>query len=49
MKEKSFIKSYKRLVFDEICANFLVLSKNREKLIKKKKKVSHLNQFYQII
>ena len=28
-------KSYKRLVFDEICANFLVLSKNREKIKKK--------------
>ena len=31
-------KSYRRLVFDEICANFLTLSKNRKRI--KKKKVS---------
>tara|TARA_X000001036_G_scaffold192432_1_gene181482 strand:+ start:18 stop:2072 length:2055 start_codon:yes stop_codon:yes gene_type:complete len=29
--------TYKRLVFDEICANFLVLSLNRKKIKKKKK------------
>ena len=33
-------KTYKRLVFDEICANFLVLSKNRKKIKKKKKNKS---------
>ncbi len=31
-------KAYKRLVFDEICANLLVLSKNRKKIKKKKRK-----------
>ena len=30
-------KSYRRLVFDELCANFLTLSKNRKKLKKIKK------------
>ncbi len=35
-------KSYKRLVFDEICANLLVLSHNRKK-IKKKKKNKYFN------
>ncbi len=30
-------RSYKRLAFDEICANFLVLSENRKKIKKKKK------------
>jgi len=29
--------TYKRLVFDEICANFLVLSENRKKIKRKKK------------
>ena len=29
-------KSYRRLVFDELCANFLILSKNRKKIKKKK-------------
>tara|TARA_B100001248_G_scaffold248157_1_gene220217 strand:+ start:5247 stop:7301 length:2055 start_codon:yes stop_codon:yes gene_type:complete len=35
-------KSYRRLVFDEICANFLTLSKNRKRIrkIKKNKKIS---------
>jgi len=33
-------KTYKRLVFDEICANFLVLSENRKKIKKKKKNKS---------
>ncbi len=33
-------KSFKRLVFDEICANFLILSENRKK-IKRKKKVKN--------
>ena len=33
-------KSFKRLVFDEICANFLILSENRKK-IKRKKKIKN--------
>ena len=36
-------KSFKRLVFDEICANFLILSENRKK-IKRKKKVKILKK-----
>ncbi len=35
-------KSYKRLVFDEICANFLILSENRKK-IKKNKLIKNFN------
>ena len=38
-------RSYKRLAFDEICANFLVLSENRKK-IKKKKKNKFFKSFY---
>ena len=30
-------KAYRRLVFDEICANFLILSENRKKIKKNKK------------
>ena len=29
-------KSYRRLVFDELCANFLTLSENRKRIKKKK-------------
>ena len=36
-------KSFKRLVFDEICANFLILSENRKK-IKRKKKVKNFKR-----
>ncbi len=36
-------KTYKRLAFDEICANFLALSENRKKI--KKKKVRKLFNF----
>ncbi len=35
--QNSLSRSYKRLVFDEICANFLALSENRKKIKKKKK------------
>ncbi|RPH02229.1 MAG: ATP-dependent DNA helicase RecG [Candidatus Pelagibacter sp. TMED153] len=35
--QNNLSKSYKRLVFDEIFANFLVLSENRKKIKKKKK------------
>jgi ATP-dependent DNA helicase RecG len=38
-------KSYRRLVFDELCANFLTLSKNRNR-IKKKKLVKKINKKY---
>ena len=36
--QNNLSKTYKRLVFDEICANFLVLSENRKKIKKRKKK-----------
>ena len=29
-------KSFRRLVFDELCANFLTLSENRKRIKKKK-------------
>lgn len=38
-------ESFRRLVFDEICANFLTLSKNRKR-IKKTKKVKKFNNTY---
>ncbi len=38
-------KSFKRLVFDEICANFLILSENRKR-IKRKKKNKHFSKKY---
>ena len=31
-------KSFRRLVFDELCANFLTLSENRKRIKKKKSK-----------
>ncbi len=40
--QNNLSNSYKRLVFDEICANFLVLSENRKK-VKKKKKIKFFN------
>ena len=36
-------KSFRRIVFDELCANFLTLSKNRKR-VKKKKKPKNFNQ-----
>ncbi len=42
--QNNLSKTYKRLVFDEIFANFLVLSENRKKIKKKKK-----NKFFQSI
>ena len=42
--QDSLSRSYKRLAFDEICANFLVLSENRKKIKKKK-----LNKFFKSI
>ena len=38
--QNNLSRAYKRLVFDEICANFLVLSENRKKIKKKKKNKS---------
>jgi len=38
-------ESFRRLVFDEICANFLTLSKNRKR-IKKNKKVKKFNNIF---
>jgi len=38
--QNNLSKTYKRLVFDEICANFLVLSENRKKIKKRKKNKS---------
>ena len=43
-------KTYRRLVFDEICANFLILSENRKRIKKKKKnKVFESNTSEQIL
>ncbi len=36
-------KSYRRLVFDEICANFITLSQNR-KIIKKRKNIKNFSE-----
>ena len=40
--QNNLSNSFKRLVFDEICANFLVLSNNRKK-IKKRKEVKYFD------
>ncbi len=42
-------KSYRRLVFDELCANFLVLSKNRKKIKKNKMPKIFDSKFSQLI
>ena len=42
--QNNLSRAYKRLVFDEICANFLVLSENRKKIKKRKK-----NKFFKSI
>ena len=36
-------KSFRRIVFDELCANFLTLSENRKR-IKKKKSPKNFNK-----
>ncbi len=41
-------KSFRRIVFDEICANFLTLSENRKRIKKKKKKIRYLMKSLQI-
>ena len=38
-------KSYRRLVFDELCANFLTLSENRKRIKKKKLPKNFSNHF----
>ena len=42
--QNNLSRTYKRLVFDEICANFLVLSENRKKIKRKKE-----NKFFESI
>ncbi len=43
-------KSYRRMVFDEICANFLVMSSNRKKIKKRKKAKNFCNKIsYKIL
>ena len=42
-------KSYRRLVFDELCANFLILSKNRKKIKKNKMPKIFDSKFSQFI
>ncbi len=42
--QNNLSKTYRRLVFDEICANFLVLSENRKKIKRNKK-----NKFFKSI
>ena len=47
--KKNTSKSFRRLVFDELCANFLVLSENRKKIKKKKKPKKFTNQSSDLI
>ena len=42
-------KSFRRLVFDELCANFISLSKNRQRIKIKKKSKKFNNQFSEMI
>ena len=37
---------YRRLAFDEILSNLIALSKNRKRLLKKKKKIKKFNDYY---
>ena len=46
---KNTSKSFRRLVFDELCANFLVLSENRKKIKKEKKPKKFTNQSSDLI
>jgi hypothetical protein len=36
MAKNNLSKSFRRLVFDELCANFFALSENRKRIKKKK-------------
>ena len=47
--KKNTSKSFRRLVFDELCANFLVLSENRKKIKKEKKPKKFTNQSSDLI
>ena len=47
--KKNTSKSFRRLVFDELCANFLVLSENRKKIKKGKKPKKFTNQSSDLI
>ncbi len=47
--KKNTSKSFRRLVFDELCANFLVLSENRKKIRKEKKTKKFTDQNSNII
>ena len=47
--KKNNSKSYRRLVFDELCANFLILSKNRKRIKKIKKPKKFDNKFSKLI
>ncbi len=42
-------KSFRRLVFDELCANFLVLSENRKKIKKNKFPKKFNNEFSELV
>ena len=42
--KKSNSKSFRRIVFDEICANFITLSKSRTRVKKIKKKIKFFNE-----
>ena len=42
-------KSFRRLVFDELCANFISLSKNRQRIKIKKKSKKFNNKFSELI
>ena len=41
-------KSFRRLVFDELCANFLTLSENRNRIKKKKIPKKFNNKYFRI-
>ena len=46
---KKYIKKFRRLVFDELCANFLVLSENRRKNKKRQKPKKFTNHSSNLI
>ena len=41
-------KSFRRLVFDELCANFLTLSENRKRIKKRKNQKNFDNKYSKI-
>ena len=48
-KKNNKSKSYRRIVFDEICANFLSLSENRKRVRKRKKAKVFNNQKVELL